>query len=207
MGNPSRSRDRAVDASVDLVAVQHSVEALMAGIGPAGPGFSVRPLSAGLAELISAATQILGVDRIGVMLLDEHDHLRSVAGSDSPAAAIEDLQERTGIGPGVDTVRNGETVTVADLLDDERYPQLAELLETSTVRAVVSAPIRANGVIAGNFNAVRSLPHGWLLAEIAAIEKYAQVVGALLALNASAVRVLLTPEGGSTRTSDGRMVG
>ena len=77
MGNPSRSRDRAVDASVDLVAVQHSVEALMAGIGPAGPGFSVRPLSAGLAELISAATQILGVDRIGVMLLDEHDHLRS----------------------------------------------------------------------------------------------------------------------------------
>ena len=172
---------------VDPVALQHSVEQLMAGVGASGPGWA-RPLSAGLEALIDAAEAVLGVDCVGVLLLDEDDRLRSVASSAPVAAAVELAQERTGVGPGVDTVRRKTTVAVADLRHVERYAPLLEQLGEQQVGAIVSAPIWVNGAVAGNLNAIRGGPYEWTADDVTAVETYAHVLATLLQFNASSVR-------------------
>jgi GAF domain-containing protein len=182
--------------SVDPKAVQRSVHELMAGLSTGGPRPVPAP-SSDLKALVSAAEHVLGVDCVGVLLIDEDDRLCAVAASGPVAAALEESQERTGIGPGVDTVRSEATVAVDDLALDDRYVQLAALVTDRGVRAVVSAPVWVNGTVVGNLNVIRSAPHQWSAVEITAIETYATVVATVLQLSASSVRTARSAGGKS----------
>src|SRR3954452_3534121 len=64
---------------------------------------------------LSAAGDVLGVDRGGLMLLDEHDELVAVGASDAASGRLEDVQQRLGVGPGWDAMSTGQPVAVADL--------------------------------------------------------------------------------------------
>jgi GAF domain-containing protein len=165
--------------AVDPGAVQQSVQELLGDLGDAGRG-TLRPVSAGLKAVVSAAERVLAVDYVGVLLLDEDDQLRAAAASQPLAEAFEAAQQVLGIGPGVDTVRTLATVVVNDLAGTEEYAPLADYVGDSRMRAVVSSPVWVNGAIAGNLNAIISTPHQWSAAEIAAVETYADVIGTLL---------------------------
>ena len=134
----------------------------------------------GLSAVIGAAEQILGVDCVGVLLIDEDGHLRSVASTGPAAAALERAQQQLGVGPGVDTVRTSETVAVNDLLADRYYALLAREVGELGVRAVVSAPVWVNGAVAGNLNVMRFGTYEWSTDEISAAEAYADVIASLL---------------------------
>jgi GAF domain-containing protein len=174
--------------AVDPVALHESVQELLVEVDrPQSPGI-VRPVVQGLESVIAAALSILNVDRVGVLLLDEHGQLRVVASTDDDADAMEHVQTHLRIGPGVDTVDLSVPVIVEDLLADERYPQLADAVADLGVRAVVSAPVWVNGAVAGNLNAFRAQPHPWPQPEIDAVQAYADVVATLLQFTASRVR-------------------
>src|SRR4051812_2810273 len=64
---------------------------------------------------LSAAGEVLGVDRVGLMLLDEHDELVAVGASDAASGRLEDVQQRLRVGPGWDAMSTGQPVAVADL--------------------------------------------------------------------------------------------
>jgi GAF domain-containing protein len=124
------------------------------------------------------------VDSVGVMLLDDHDRARQVGTTDEVSALLETGQIESGEGPGIDSLRTGETVATEDLSEPGRYPQLWRRLAGSGVRAVLSSPIRLDHAVIGNLNATLGRRHNWTAAQRRANQAYADVIG--LALRASA---------------------
>jgi GAF domain-containing protein len=182
---------------VDPDALQHSVQQLLTSVDTIAQG-GAGPVSDGLRTLIGVAEHVLGVDCVGVLLVDEEEQLRAVASSGPIAAALEHVQQHLQIGPGVDTVRWSTTVVVNDLTAAEEYQALAEQVGELAVGAVVSAPIWVNGVVAGNLNVMRFGAYDWTDTDVAAAETYADVVATLLQLNAG-----LRPPSRSPGTVDG----
>ena len=135
-------------------------------------------------QVLTAAVQVLGVDSVGLMLLDDQDRARRVGTTDEVSALLETGQIESGEGPGIDSLRTGETVATEDLSEPGRYPQLWRRLAGSGVRAVLSSPIRLDHAVIGNLNATLGRRHNWTAAQRRANQAYADVIG--LALRASA---------------------
>jgi GAF domain-containing protein len=135
-----------------------------------------------LGVVVASAVELLGVDAIGVMLLDEDDVLRSVGSTDQSAAILEEVQAELDSGRGVDCTRRGESVAVFDLADDPAYADLWARVQHTGIRAVLSAAVRVRGIVVGNLNAVMHQPHHWTPEEILACEAYAKVVAVTLDL-------------------------
>jgi GAF domain-containing protein len=156
-------------------------EAAVFAVPPAG-----QPLSTQLGEAVLAATAVLGVDSVGLMLLDDQDGLQAVGASDALSMAFAAAQELLAEGPGMDAVRWNRSVDVRDLADATTYRRLWGAVEGSGTRALLSSPVRVAGELVGNLNAILCHPHPWSAGEIRAIEAYADVIGLLLALTAQA---------------------
>ncbi|TQM38469.1 GAF domain-containing protein [Pseudonocardia cypriaca] len=153
-----------------------------------------------LEQVLAAAETVLGVDRIGLMLLDEHDRLQVVGASDPASSRLEHGQQQLGVGPGIDSLRTAQPVAVADLAASSRgeqphYTPLWEWLqhrrdgsptspEAALVRSVLSVPVRARGRVVGTLNLARSRPGGWGERQLVACQAYADVIGVLLTLSA-----------------------
>jgi GAF domain-containing protein len=149
-------------------------------------------VQARLADVLSAATGVLGVDSVGLMMLDGDDVLRVVGVSDAAAAAIEGAQQRLRVGPGVDCVRSGETVTVDDLSASTEYAAVWEAVRDrpdgasgAGVRSVLSAPVRVRGETVGTLNALHRDPQRWHESQVRAVAAYASVIAILLRLEAA----------------------
>ena len=149
-----------------------------------GPGFASR-----LAQAVDNAVTVLGVDSVGLMLLDEHDALRAVGYTDGGSSVLEAAQARIGQGPGIDTVREGATVAVPDLATTPAYAELWASVSKTPIRAVLSCPVKAGGSVVGNLNAARYRPHEWAAEELQEIEAYSRVIGLTLKLAAEATSV------------------
>lgn len=168
---------------VDPDELQRSVQQLLTSVDSITHG-GTGAVSDGLRTLIDVAQDVLGVDCVGVLLVDEQEQLRAVASSGPVAAALEHVQQHLQVGPGVDTVRSSQTIVVNDLTEADEYQALVEQVGDLGVRAVVSAPIWVNGSVAGNLNVMRFGVHEWTDTDIGAAETYADVVATLLQLNA-----------------------
>jgi GAF domain-containing protein len=169
--------------SLDDVAFERALGPLLELVGRS-TRVSHTDLLARLEEVVDAATVVLRVHSVGLILLDEDDRLRVAAATDDSAAALEAAQARHGVGPGIDCMRSGTNIAVADLWAADGYASLRPELGGTAMRAVLSSPIRVDGSVAGNFNALHPEPHEWTAAQIRANAAYADVVG--LALRSSA---------------------
>lgn len=149
-----------------------------------GPEFASR-----LGQAVDNAVTVLGVDSVGLMLLDDRDALRAVGSTDGASALLEDAQARIGEGPGIDTVRHEATVAVRDLATMPAYAELWASVSETGIRAVLSCPVKAGGSVVGNLNAARHRPHEWAAEEIQEIEAYSRVIGLTLELAAEAASV------------------
>jgi GAF domain-containing protein len=136
--------------------------------------------SARLANVVRAADELLDVDGVGVLLLDEHDVLRSVAATGPAAAQLEAVQLDLGVGPGLDVMAGTGTLAIDDLPRHPGYGALAQRLGGSGVCAVVSVPIRVQDELVGNLNVVKGAPRRWSAAEISAVEAFARVIAVVL---------------------------
>jgi GAF domain-containing protein len=153
-----------------------------------------KDVQARLDDVLSAAGDVLGVDSVGLMMLDEHDVLGVVGVTDESAAALEEAQQQLGVGPGVDCVRFGASVAVDDLSRDERYAAVWERVGGRSdgasgsgggVRSVLSVPVRVRGETVGTLNAFHRTPQRWDTAQVRAIEAYGAVIAILLRLEAA----------------------
>ena len=129
---------------------------------------------------LTAALGLLGVDGTGLMLLDEHEVLRVVGVSDYASEVLEFAQERINEGPGVDCVRTGRPVAVADLAAGQTYPELwrfvlstGEAGRVVVFRAVMSVPVVTGEQVVGTLNVMSAGARQWT---------YAAVIAALLRL-------------------------
>jgi|tagenome__1003787_1003787.scaffolds.fasta_scaffold20216940_1 GAF domain-containing protein len=168
-----------------------------------------------LADALSVAERVLGVDRVGLMLLDENDDLQVVGTSDAVSDRLERAQQRLRVGPAWDSVHSGRTVAVDDLAatgdGDGGYAAVWRWIQQCgtddgeepegtpgavPVRAVLSAAVRSGGEAVGSLNAMRAQSGPWTGRQIRAVQACADVVGTLLALSASAARPRVVPDPG-----------
>jgi len=145
-------------------------------------------LSHQLGVLVGAAAELLGVDAVGVLLLDEADRIRTAAVTGPSATALETAQERLLIGPGVDVQRLRRVVTVSDLAEDPAYRPLWDEVAGAGVRGVLSAPVWIGHEVVGNLNAITEGVHDWSDAERRAGAAYASLVAQLLVSATRAAR-------------------
>jgi hypothetical protein len=186
-----------------------------AGTGPVGPARAggeerhvdqpdrltpAADLTGQLAAVIDAAGRVLGVDDVGVMLLDEQGELRVLGAAGGTGAVLELAQRRSGAGPGPDTVRRRRPVVVPDLADSAEYAPVWDALRARDAdgapapRAVVAVPVVLDGDVVGNLNAVRVRPSAWTGEEVRAVEAYAGAVAGILRQGAAGVRRGASPE-------------
>jgi GAF domain-containing protein len=146
----------------------------------------VKPLTGRLGVLVSAAVELLGVESVGLSLLDDADQVRTVAYTGQAAKVLERAQEHTLVGPGIDVLTDRATVTVEDLGTDPRYGGLRQEVTDCGIGGVLAVPVRLDGQVVGNLNALVTTPHVWSVAQQRAAEALAGVVGQLLLLAAQA---------------------
>ena len=173
--------------SIDDVAFDRALGPLLELVGQP-TRISQQDLLDRLEQVVDAAVAVLRVRSVGVILLDDQDRLRVAAATDDAAAALEAVQAQHGAGPGIDAMQRGTTVAVPDLWAVEEYRPLLASLDPTAARAVLSSPIRVEGSVIGNFNALDPEPHDWTPAQVRANAAYADVVGLALRLSAHAVR-------------------
>lgn len=147
-----------------------------------------RELVSRIEHVVAAAVAVLGVDAVGLTLLDENDRPRVAAASDEQAALVELEQLACAEGPGIDAAATGITVRMDDLRNGGRYPALAERLASGPVGALVSAPVLVDRVVVGHLTASMREPHRWSDVQARAAAAYADVVGLALRVNAHAGR-------------------
>lgn len=135
-----------------------------------------------LSRVVESAVEVLGVDGIGLMLLDQHDALRTAGFTGLPTSTLERVQIELDEGPGIDASRRGTTIAVSDLAEAPAYGELWRRTADTGIRAVLSSPVRVWGAVIGNLNAVRHESHRWTPTEIRGNEAYAKVVGVTLDL-------------------------
>jgi hypothetical protein len=102
-------------------------------------------------RLGEAIRRMLRADGVAITLEYLSDNRVTLCATNEVAAALENLQEVLGQGPGLEAARNGGVV-VADLDGnaDERWPMLAQTLESryGPLR-VYAVPVHANGGLSG----------------------------------------------------------
>jgi hypothetical protein len=180
------------DVSVDRQALASTLQVLLQTMD-LPPETDDRALTEHLDRVMEAARDVLGVDGVGLLLLDEDDRLCLVGASDAASTALERGQQLLNIGPAIDCVRGATTVMVTDLAAHSRYLALWHWLTDqarsfsrsggdSPARAVLSAPVRVRGSVTGTLNALRRRPERWSADQVQAIEAYGNIIGVLLRL-------------------------
>jgi GAF domain-containing protein len=161
-------------------ALAHSLRELVDHLAPDA---FVGELSAQLAAVVVATARLLGVESVGILLLDDADRVRSVAASGPAAEALETAQERVAVGPGLDALQ-GAMIAVPDVAAEPRYAPLWQEIADCGVRAVLAAPILLGAQVVGNLNAVVPDPHVWSTAQQRSAEAVAGIVAQMLGLTA-----------------------
>ncbi|MBM9466351.1 GAF domain-containing protein [Nakamurella leprariae] len=139
--------------------------------------------AARLDRVVRVARDVLGVDSVGMLLLDEDEQLRTVATTGDAAEALERVQERLGLGPGVDCSRDRTVVAVDDLAAVPAYAPLWHELGDRGVRAVLAVPVGMGHQHVGNLNSVRTEAYAWTESDVRTAAAFAELIADLLALS------------------------
>lgn len=135
---------------------------------PTVSGWRLRTAAALLSRSLRDVAVILGVDGVALMLTGSDGRLRAVGGSSAEGWGLEYTQQVERAGPAYDCLAADRPIAVPDLQRDDRdgYARVGRLARP--VRAVLSVPVRVDGVLAGSVNFYCLAPHGWSADQIAA---------------------------------------
>lgn len=106
--------------------------------------------------------------------------LRYAASTDAGARLLESVQETTGHGPCVQSLVDNAPVSVRDIAEDERWPDLAPVLVPSGIRSILGFPVRLAGSAIGSLNVYRATPYDWDESDHRALGAFDRVVEHLL---------------------------
>lgn len=123
--------------------------------------FGEMPVQEAMHHIVSTTHAIFDVDGAGLMLVDDEQHLRSVAVSDERFGYLEELQIQHGEGPCIAAFDDKQLVCVEDLHDDERWPHFSPAALDRGLRAVLASPIPYNQQAIGVVGVMSQDRHPW----------------------------------------------
>lgn len=102
-------------------------------------------------RLCTALIAALPIDGAGVALMTAAGHAGLLVASDSPAAAMEHLQETLGEGPCLDASRDGRPVLLPDLVQTgtTRWPGFTSSAADAGIAAVFAFPLQVGAIRLG----------------------------------------------------------
>jgi diguanylate cyclase (GGDEF)-like protein len=143
------------------------------------------PIQAILDHLVVRIVDVLPVTAAGVTLISPGADPRYVAASDASALRFEKLQTELGQGPCIAAYESGESVSIPNLAEDDRFPEFATAALDEGLRAIFTFPLRHDETQLGALDLYRTST-GPLDAEaMSAAQTLADVASAYL-LNAQA---------------------
>lgn len=100
-----------------------------------------------LRSLVATAVDAVpGADYAGITMVGESGQVSSIAGTHEYAEILDDVQHQVGEGPCLSAAWAGHMVAIADLADDDRWPNYREAAVTRTpVRSVLSFELHTEG--------------------------------------------------------------
>ncbi len=140
----------------------------------------VRTAAARVYRSLRAMTVITGADGAALMLTDRHGRLRAVGGSSAEGMALEYAQQFERRGPAHECLAADSPVAIPDLQrhGGADYARLAR--RAAPVRAVLSVPVRVDGLLAGTLNFYHHAPHDWSAGQAAIAQRLADALAMLL---------------------------
>jgi hypothetical protein len=156
-------------------------EALVASISSLADTAPQGDLPATLQQVVDTAKLLFRATGAGLMLADEHGHLRWVSASDQRAQLAEDNQELLGAGPCVVAFSRGVPAVMHDARRERGWGEIAWVFTEIEVGAAASVPIELAGGPIGTLDLYADRPRDWDQGEIGAMRAYAGVVASLLA--------------------------
>ena len=117
-----------------------------------------------LDRLVAHSVAVLAAEAAGIMLIDPHGRLNTVAYSGRESGWAELMQLQTDEGPCIDCVRSGEPVTVTDLdTAAAHWPRFTAALHERITpegrfRSVHALPLRLRGQAIGALNLFHTRP-------------------------------------------------
>ncbi|MBB5955902.1 hypothetical protein FHS29_002483 [Saccharothrix tamanrassetensis] len=107
--------------------------------------------------LARRCADLLGVTACGLLLVDHHGTLTTVAASSEEARLLELFQLQNSEGPCLDCYRNGALVSCADLDEpDGRWPQFTEAALNTGFKGVHALPMRLRDEVIGTMSVFTS---------------------------------------------------
>lgn len=138
------------------------------------------PVQAILDRLVDRIVQILPITAAGVTLIANDVDPHYISASSDDALRFEQLQSKLGEGPCVTAFETGQPVSVADLEDDERFPQYATQAIAAGLRAVFTLPLRHDDGCLGALDLYRDTPGALDAEDLAVAQTLADVATAYL---------------------------
>ena len=106
-----------------------------------------------LQAIVQAAVQLIpGVDEASISAVLARKHVTSQAPSGELAQAVDALQDETGQGPCLDAVYEQETVRVADMATETRWPRFTERALQAGAAGMLSFQLYVEGDNLGALN-------------------------------------------------------
>ena len=140
-----------------------------------------------LYRLVDHVIEILGVDGVGVSVVDDDGNLRPVTVPNELTRKLESVEEAHQQGPCIDAFHQGEVVVVEQLEDQAHtWPNWCEAASELGVHAVLGIPLRVHEESLGAMNIYSLEPRQWRDGEIRVARVLCDMAASYLA-NASAL--------------------
>lgn len=120
----------------------------------------------GMEETLAAATAssvdtVPGADYAGVSLVEDRQHVRSLAATNELVARTDKTQEELGEGPCLDAIWDEKLVRVDDMQREERWPAFAPRALELGVRSMLAFQLFTDGRYLGALNLYSCEAHGF----------------------------------------------
>ncbi len=151
------------------------------------------PIQGILEHLVKRIVDVLPITAAGVTLISKDLRPRYVAASDEAALRYEKLQSELGEGPCLAAYHTRESVSLADLTSDSRFPKFTPRARSAGLGAVFTFPLRSGEYCLGALDLYRQTAGPMDAASMSASQTLADVTTAYL-LNAQGRADLLESE-------------
>jgi GAF domain-containing protein len=121
-----------------------------------------------------------GADEASVSLITDGNPVTFGATSSLPAA-VDERQYETGSGPCLDAARGNQPVIVADVREDERWPEVLKAMTAEGVLSSMSVPLPIQGRSIGALNVYARWANAFDKASIAVGEQFASFAAVAVA--------------------------